>query len=140
VDEIAGGPGVLALRSASFGAAGACFTVYREQTEETPRRYTVGAGQSVDDEWNLDAPGPHVISVAGPNGSLRDAAYGGVARTVTLAAGERGRVEWSVAASEHWYDVLIDGPGDDTTRLAGHVETGKPSISDPAATAPVLTL
>jgi len=180
VDEIVGGPSALALRFASFGAAGACFTVYREQTEETPRRYTVGAGQSVDDAWGLNGPGPHVITVAGPNGfvrryrrgggslvrvggqadgeaevlvlvlvndggraetvRLRDAAYGAAARTVTLAAGATVRVDWSVAASGHWYDVIIEGPGDCSTRLAGHVETGRRSITDPAATAPSLTL
>jgi len=179
VDEIAGGPGALALRFASFGGAGACFTVYREETEEMPRRYTIGAGQSVDDEWSLNEPGPHVVTVAGPNGFvrryrrtggsvvrvsaradaeggalvltlaststqgetvlLRDAAYSVAARTVILAAGEKARVDWSVAASGHWYDVIIEGPGDDATRLAGHVETGRPSITDPAATTPVLT-
>lgn len=71
VDEIGGEPGALALRFASFGAAGACFTVYREQTEETPRRYTAGSGQSVDDEWSLDGPSPHIITVAGTNGFVR---------------------------------------------------------------------
>jgi len=71
---------------------------------------------------------------------LRDAAYGAAARTVTLAAGATVRVDWSVAASGHWYDVIIEGPGDCSTRLAGHVETGRRSITDPAATAPSLTL
>jgi len=180
VDEIAGEPGALALRFGSFGAAGACFTVYREQTEETPRRYTVGAGQSVDDAWSLNEPGPHIITVAGPNGfvrryrrgggsivrvgsrangeaealvltlvnagrltmtvRLRDAAYGAAAQKVTLVAGATARVDWNVAASGHWYDVVVDGPGDNSTRLAGHVETGRASITDPAATSPVLTL
>jgi len=71
---------------------------------------------------------------------LRDAAYGVAARTVTLAAGEKARVDWSVGANGHWYDVIIDEPGDNSTRLAGHVETGRPSITDPAATTPMLTL
>lgn len=71
VDEIGGGTGVLASQFASFGAAGACFTVYREQTEEVPRRYTVGAWQSADDDWSLEGPGLHVITVAGPNGFIR---------------------------------------------------------------------
>jgi phospholipase C len=71
---------------------------------------------------------------------VRDAAYGAVAQTITLAASAALQVEWSVAKSGHWYDIIVDGPGDDWTRLAGHVETRTPSMSDPAAIAPVLTL
>jgi phospholipase C len=177
VDEIKAGAGVLALRFASFGAVGACFTVYREGSEALPRRYTVGAGDWVEDEWSL--AGAQVITVAGPNGfvrryrrdggaavrvaaradgaaealvltlvndgermesvTLRDAAYGAGERMIALGAGATLQEIWKVAASGHWYDLVIEGPGGETTRLAGHVETGRPSITDPAATAPVLT-
>jgi phospholipase C len=180
VDEIPGNTGVLALRFENFGATGACFTVYREATEDTPRRYTVGAGHSVDDEWSLQGASSHVITVAGPNGflrryhrrngttvrvaaradakaevlvltfvntsrqaetvRLRDAAYGAAARVITVAADATARVDWNVATSGDWYDVVVDGPGGESTRLAGHVETGRASITDPAAKAPVLTL
>jgi phospholipase C len=180
VDEITGGAGALALRFASFGAVGACFTVYREGSEEMPRRYTAGAGAALEDEWILEGPGPHVVTVAGPNGfvrryrrgggtivrvaaradgaaealvltlvnngggptsvALQDVAYGAPARVIALGAGATARVVWNVAASGHWYDLVVAGPGGETTRLAGHVETGRPSLTDPAATAPVLTL
>ena len=180
VDEIAGRAGGLALRFASFGAVGACFTVYREGSEEMPRRYTVGAGDQVEDEWSLAGAGFQEITVAGPNGFLRryrrggetivrvaaradaaaealvvtlvnseaaaasvrlsDAAYGEAARTIALAPGASVRAEWNVAASGHWYDIVVAGPRGESTRLAGHVETGRPSITDPAAIAPVLLL
>lgn len=179
VDEIAGDVGMLVLRFANFGTVGACFMVYRERTDETPRRYTVGAGQTLEDEWYLADPGPHIIHVAGPNGfircyrrggvtgtrlgaradaaqealiltlvntgasagrvQVRDAAYGAAARTIALVPGAATHVEWSVAKSGHWYDIMINGPGDDWTRLAGHVETGAPSVTDPAAIGPVLS-
>ena len=180
VDEVAGRAGVLTLRFASLGAVGVSFTVYREGSEEMPRRYTAGAGDQLEDEWSLAGAGLHVISVMGPNGFLRryrrggetivrvaaradangealvltllnsgaeaasvrlsDAAYGGAARTIALGPGASVRVEWNVAASGHWYDIVVAGPRGETTRLAGHVETGRPSITDPAATAPVVTL
>ncbi|HTU53830.1 MAG TPA: phospholipase C, phosphocholine-specific [Acetobacteraceae bacterium] len=180
VDEVAARAGGLALRFASFGAVGASFTVYREGSEEMPRRYTVGAGDRVEDEWSLAGAGFQEITVAGPNGFLRryrrggdtivrvaaradaaaealvltlansgaemasvrlsDAAYGKAARTIALAPRASVRVEWNVAASGHWYDIVVTGPHGESTRLAGHVETGRPSITDPAAIAPVLTL
>jgi phospholipase C len=49
----------------------------------------------------------------------------GRAATVALAGTERG---------SGWYDVSVTAAGDPgyLRRLAGHVETGRPSISDPA--------
>jgi phospholipase C len=56
------------------------------------------------------------------------------ARTHTLAAGAQLMDAWSIAASGHWYDLSItsDSDGGYLRRLAGHVETGLPSVSDPA--------
>jgi len=49
---------------------------------------------------------------------------------------------WVLAASHHWYDLSVTSNDDPTflRRLAGHVENGRPSISDPAAVAPVTVL
>lgn len=50
-----------------------------------------------------------------------------------LAAGQRHTLRLALAASDHWYDIVVDQPGSAfRRRLAGHLETGKPSRSDPA--------
>jgi phospholipase C len=48
---------------------------------------------------------------------------------------------WILAASHHWYDLTVTSNDDSSfiRRLAGHVENGRTSISDPAAVAPVTT-
>jgi phospholipase C len=42
--------------------------------------------------------------------------------------------DWDLAGQDHWYDVSIRSPADPhfVRRLAGHVETGRASRSDPA--------
>ncbi|CAD7378422.1 phosphocholine-specific phospholipase C [Xanthomonas arboricola] len=55
------------------------------------------------------------------------------ARSLHLAAGQRQTVRLALAASDHWYDVVLEQPGAAfRRRLAGHLETGRPSRSDPA--------
>jgi phospholipase C len=56
------------------------------------------------------------------------------ARTHRLAPGGRIEDAWPIAASAHWYDLSVTTPSDPAylRRLAGHVETGRPSLSDPA--------
>ncbi|KAB7766386.1 phosphocholine-specific phospholipase C [Xanthomonas maliensis] len=65
---------------------------------------------------------------------LRALAYGDPApKTLQLAAGERQTLRLPLAASDHWYDLLLEQPGGSfRRRLAGHLETGQPSRSDPA--------
>jgi phospholipase C len=55
-------------------------------------------------------------------------------RTLTIAAGATHEDRWNIASSAHWYDIAVKMPDDDTflNRFAGHIETGKPSLSDPA--------
>jgi phospholipase C len=45
-----------------------------------------------------------------------------------------GAVEdrWSIAGSDHWYDISVTDDADFAHRFAGHIETGRPSFSDPA--------
>lgn len=54
-------------------------------------------------------------------------------REVPLAAGAQVELRYDLAASDHWYDLLVELPGGAfRRRLAGHLETGRPSRSDPA--------
>ncbi|KVT80425.1 phospholipase C, phosphocholine-specific [Burkholderia territorii] len=70
-----------------------------------------------------------------------DVAYGGAARTLTIPAGQRVEAHWDLSCSSHWYDLqfAVAGNAGWVRRIAGHVETGKPSITDPAAVAPTTT-
>jgi phospholipase C len=56
------------------------------------------------------------------------------AQTQALAAGQSVTVEWPLAASSNWYDLSITSDSDPSylRRLAGHMEDGNPSTSDPA--------
>ncbi|MDE2367894.1 MAG: phospholipase C, phosphocholine-specific [Burkholderiales bacterium] len=64
-----------------------------------------------------------------PNAYLHEAA-----RHHDLAPGASLTTVWSLAASQGWYDlsVTVDRSPAFLRRLAGRVETGRPSISDPA--------
>jgi phospholipase C len=85
------------------------------------------------------APGGDTILIRAANHAstamtlaLRPIAYGGSASTITLAAGATQTLRYPIAASDHWYDFAVDIAGSIwTRRFAGHVETGKPSRSDP---------
>ncbi|MDB5395096.1 MAG: plcN [Rhodospirillales bacterium] len=181
VDELSSDRDTLALRLINRGAVGACFYVYREHSKEVPRRFTIEAGKSLDDIWDLSVKGNNdLFTVAGPNGFIRryrgnsqapllvstqnqpesgrlvlalsnqtagqlavditDNAYGQATRTITVPPGQMLAQSWDATASGCWYDVTVSVAGNPVfeRRLAGHVETGKPSISDPAAHAPSL--
>jgi phospholipase C len=62
-------------------------------------------------------------------------AYGsGGARRLRLAPGAAAVDVWPIGANGHWYDVWVTLAEDPVflRRLAGHIETGRPSRSDPA--------
>ena len=65
---------------------------------------------------------------------LRDSFYGNADRQLVLEAKSQTQMEWECQASGHWYDfvVTIMEEKDFLWRYAGHIETGKPSTSDPA--------
>ncbi|CAB3972309.1 phospholipase C [Burkholderia cenocepacia] len=73
--------------------------------------------------------------------TVTDVAYGSAARTLTVPAGQRIEARWDLSCSSHWYDLqfAVAGNAGWTRRIAGHVETGKPSLTDPAAVAPTVT-
>ncbi|MEO5625347.1 MAG: phospholipase C, phosphocholine-specific [Dokdonella sp.] len=67
--------------------------------------------------------------------SARPNHYSGEApRTYALAAGASIDDIWLLAATSNWYDLSVTSDSDAgfLRRLAGHVETGAPSVSDPA--------
>jgi phospholipase C len=183
VEERPSAAGGFAFRLINTGRTGAVFHIYLEHSDDVPRRYTVEAGKSLDDDWALAAGTAEALfTVTGPNGFLRrfrtgapaplrvtssdapdqeslvlilantgdqplhvstsDMAYGQAARDTVVPAGQTVRQAWPLSASACWYDlrvVLRDDPNFER-RLAGHLETGRPSISDPAAHAPVLAI
>ncbi|MEY2340918.1 phosphocholine-specific phospholipase C [Acidithiobacillus sp. IBUN Pt1247-S3] len=69
---------------------------------------------------------------------IEDRSYGEGSRQLHLAPGETHRLSWPLTKSHHWYDLEVSTPTH-SWRLAGHVEDGNESWSDPANTAPVLT-
>ncbi len=65
---------------------------------------------------------------------VRDLAYGLPRRTATVRAREHRDMCWQLSASQGWYDLEItmaERPGF-LRRLAGHVESGRPTTTDPA--------
>ena len=74
--------------------------------------------------------------------TIRDNAYGAKPIRRVLKPGAAVDVRVASSKSGQWYDVTLtaDEATDWTRRLACHVETGRISISDPAAIAPVLVL
>ncbi|WCE02930.1 phospholipase C, phosphocholine-specific [Pseudoxanthomonas sp. JBR18] len=54
-------------------------------------------------------------------------------QSLDLAPGQRHTLRLALADSDHWYDLEVVQPGAAfRRRLAGHLETGRPSRSDPA--------
>ncbi|MCX3064316.1 phosphocholine-specific phospholipase C [Streptomyces beihaiensis] len=60
--------------------------------------------------------------------------YGGDPQTYTVDAGASVQRTVDLSATKRWYDLQVTVEGDDgwLRRLAGHVENGKPGVSDPA--------
>ncbi|HZF46386.1 MAG TPA: alkaline phosphatase family protein, partial [Sphingomonadaceae bacterium] len=67
--------------------------------------------------------------------TMTDRAYGAPARVIALAGGETRRIPLDLAESHGWYDRLFTAGGQ-SWRVAGHVENGEVSYSDPAAGGP----
>lgn len=67
--------------------------------------------------------------------TIRDRAYGATDRVVDLPAGAETRLPVDIARTHGWYDLSVEGAAE-TTRLAGHIENGAASFSDPVAHGP----
>jgi phospholipase C len=63
--------------------------------------------------------------------------YSGQSFSNVIAPGESIEKEWLLVQSHGWYDLTIEVESDSTFKqqLAGHVETGKDSVTDPAIAA-----
>ena len=62
-------------------------------------------------------------------------AHSGERRKIAVAADATAKVP-IILADHHWYDLLLTSANGVRLRLAGHVETGRPGISEPAAAFP----
>ena len=60
--------------------------------------------------------------------------YSGKSITGTLQPGEAGERTWELNPNSGWYDLIVTAESDSTFRyqIAGHVETGEESRTDPA--------
>ena len=70
---------------------------------------------------------------------VQDEAYGRGEHTLAVEPGKAAEWLCDLQASHHWYDLSVSIDRHQW-RLAGHVETGRESYSDPASGIPVLSL
>ncbi|MBO0517499.1 phospholipase domain-containing protein, partial [Streptomyces beijiangensis] len=121
--------GRFALTFSGGDSAGAHFYVTSANRTDGPWTYTTEAGKKISDTWNAAySKGSYDLTAHGPNGFLPtfkgpgSTAGGKVVRTVDLARTQR------------WYDLTVvsDKDAGFLRRLAGHVENGRPGVSDPA--------
>jgi phospholipase C len=60
--------------------------------------------------------------------------YNGESMSYLLKPGEQAQKHWFLGDSYGWYDLIVraDAEAGFVQRLAGHVETGAASVTDPA--------
>jgi phospholipase C len=68
-------PAGFAIQFVNSGGQGAHFYVYSTNRLDGPRRYTVEAGKTLSDNWQIADGGGYALSVHGPNGYFRQ--FGG---------------------------------------------------------------
>jgi len=82
-------------------------------------------------------PGDRPVSL-----TVSPMAYSGAHRseTITLGAGRHAEPSWPLDVTYGWYDLVVRQSDDPSflRRLAGRMETGKPSVTDPAMGGPAL--
>jgi phospholipase C len=68
-----------------------------------------------------------------------DNAYAQAPQSISVPAGKTVEAHFDLSCSAAWYDLSFTMAGNAAwvRRIAGHIETGKVSTTDPAATAPV---
>jgi phospholipase C len=151
-------PGGATLTFANRGGAGAGFIVYSATAGEGPWYYMVGAGKTI--AQTLTLRGGLNLSVHGSNGYYRRfagagpdvaAQYDAAAQDLVLTLPDGATVHdaysgtrfvyaksathrQKIALHDHWYDLTVTEAGKPgyVRRLAGHIETGQASKSDPA--------
>jgi phospholipase C len=159
------------------GSAAVVFQVRSSNPADFVRQYTVEAGKTLSDTWNV-VGSTYDLSVYGPNGFIRyyKGSIGSSAAVLDLVSSYGrynywGTITWQITNVSSnqaevsvldaytgnvstqllqpqgtfenqlllyqfygWYDLVVTVAGDSTFqyRLAGHVETGNGSFSDPA--------
>jgi phospholipase C len=88
-------------------------------------------------DWRADGTGG-TLRLRQQGGAAGEAAlrcaHSGTSKPIALVPGRE--VQWPVTLAVHrWYDLLVVA-GPTRLRLAGHVETGAPGVSEPAPTHP----
>lgn len=152
------------------GSQGAVLHVYdRLRLDQIPRRFMVGAGQRLADDWT--AEGAYDLWLLGPNGfhrawrgqpgqaepgigiessghsllitldnsgaepvtlTIARCPYTGTAaQTLTLQPGARHLHRVGTSGSGGWYDQTFESGAGWMRRLAGRLETGADSVTDP---------
>jgi phospholipase C len=81
----------------------------------------------------------HNVSARALTVRIKDEAYGGAGHTLTIGSGASAEWLCNLRASHHWYDLSVNAERHHW-RLAGHVETGRESYSDPASAEPILSI
>lgn len=146
--------GEIAVEIHNTGSVGAHFQARLLAPEGAPHSYTVGAGDTLSVRWPVS--GDYEIHLHGPNGFFRS--YTGTAgadpapanlrregrsQRLTVTAPRKAEITSAYAGpirSRHldtratggWYDLTLTVPGTTWARgFAGHLETGRPSVSDP---------
>ncbi len=92
---------------------------------EVTARHDGAAGRV---ELTLANPGHHDVRLTVTN------AYDGKHRTLVVRSGRRETCSVDLGRSGNWYDLTVVGDHDPafSRRFAGHVETGRAGVSDPA--------
>ncbi len=153
--------GAMTLSLANSGATAAVLHVYdRLRLDAIPRRYTVGPKAWLEDAWpagphDLWVLGPNgfhrrfagtttgVEVIARAKGGAMQLTLTNTGKEPRILLVEGGPTPWRVtlrtteartfATNHGWYDLTLRDAADPTwlRRLAGRIETGKDSISDP---------
>ncbi|HEX6853726.1 MAG TPA: phospholipase C, phosphocholine-specific [Streptosporangiaceae bacterium] len=99
---------------------------FRQFTGAGPDVTAAPAGQNLGLVFTNRSNAPAELTVA--------EAYSGKSLTVAIRGGGFTPVVIQTGAGQGWYDITVTSHHDSSylRRLAGHVETGAPSISDPA--------
>ena len=95
------------------------------------RRFAGKTAQAIPAQWHGNS-----LTLTGEGQViLRDEAYGQPEKTITLTAGQAQTLP--VNLMSQWYDISVSGDGF-SHRFAGHIETGQPSLTDPALGGPAV--
>jgi phospholipase C len=117
--------GDLYLQLRNEGRRDCRFTVQSNKLYARPEAYEGGGKDRHDDHGpRNDGRDEHGRHAGNKDGSWR----------VRVKGGDDSRLRWSLDASGQWYDFVVTCDADPAfyRRLAGRLETGRHSVSDPA--------